>query len=68
MQDGIARMSALEEMPIPSGETLVIEPGGYHLMLLNLQEALQADDSFPITLVFASGEEIALDVVVRAEG
>ncbi len=65
--NNVARMSAVNELRIPAGETVQVKPGGYHLMLMNLHRDLADGDSFPITLRFASGMEVTRAVTVRTD-
>lgn len=50
--------------PIPAGEELVLEPGGKHIMLIDLAQPLAEGDTFSLTLNFAEAEPIVLDVTV----
>lgn len=54
-------------LEIPAGETVVLEPGGLHLMLLNLTEDNNAGDVFEVTLEFESAGEVVLSVPVRLD-
>lgn len=63
--DNIARMNPMDAIDIPSGSTLRIMPGSYHIMLVDMKRDLSWDDTFPITLNFASGEQITLTVIVQ---
>lgn len=56
-------MQPVEEIPVPAGETVVLEPGGLHIMVLDLVEPLVVGDTFELTLTF----EEAGDIVVTAE-
>lgn len=56
-------MVPVDEIPVPAGETVVLEPGGLHLMLLDLAEPLEVGTTIEITLTF----EEAGDVVATAE-
>ena len=40
-ENGVARMRPLEEAHIPAGGTLVMRPGGTHLMLMGLDRAAE---------------------------
>jgi len=63
--NGVMRM-----IPRPKGyaiaadETLVLEPGGKHIMLLGLEEPLRAGDAFSLTLNFADAESMVVTVPV----
>lgn len=65
IDNDISRMLRLDRLPIPAGERVSIDPGGYHLMLVNLNQDLREGDQFPISLRFESGSEIILDVTVQ---
>ncbi|WP_449278677.1 copper chaperone PCu(A)C [Leucobacter sp. GX24907] len=59
-------MRALESpLEVPAGETLVLEPGGTHIMLMDLAEPLLAGDEVPVTLQFADGSELDISVLVK---
>lgn len=60
---GMMHMRAVEEIPVPAGGTAVLEPGGYHVMLLDLAAPLEVGDTVEITFTF----ERAGDVVVEAD-
>lgn len=47
-------------IPVPAGEMQELRPGGFHVMLLDLPEALEMGDTITVTLVFASGAEITV--------
>mgnify|MGYP005839301041 CR=1 FL=1 len=58
-EDGIMRMQEVDELEIPAGETVKLEPGGYHIMLLGLKEPLRVGQQFDVVLNFEkSGEEV----------
>ncbi len=57
VEDGIARMREIKTLEIDSGDTVVFERGGKHLMLMN-----PADTSGPITLNFYSDDVLVLSV------
>jgi periplasmic copper chaperone A len=55
MSSGVMSMRPQPATPIPPGRTVTFAPGGLHLMLIGLKEPLKAGETFPATLVFASG-------------
>lgn len=67
VRNDIASMVVVDELLIAAGKRVQIDPLGYHLMLLALQRDLDEGDHFPITLHFASGDEISLEVKVEWE-
>ena len=61
--DGVMQMRKVENgLPIEAGASLVLEPGGAHLMLLGLEDALEAGEELILTLEFANAG--AVDVTV----
>ena len=51
-------------LPLPAGETVSLEPGSYHVMLLELVEPLETGDEFEVTLTFAEGDDMTIEVPV----
>jgi copper(I)-binding protein len=60
---GMTGMQHIDRLDIPAGETVRLEPGGYHLMLMGLTAELAVGGTIELTLVF----ERAGNVVVEAE-
>lgn len=50
---------------VPSMGNLVLKPGGYHVMLIDVQRALTPGEMIPVTLTFESGREITVEAEVR---
>jgi copper(I)-binding protein len=57
---GMVRMEPVASLDVPAGGLLRLAPGGYHVMLLDLQEHLWAGDRFDATLHFRHAGEIAV--------
>jgi len=49
---------------IASGKTLVLQPGGYHLMLMNINRHLAVGNTIHVTLDFKRAGQIAVTVPV----
>lgn len=60
---GMTGMQPVDRIEIPAGGTVRLEPGGYHLMLMDLTEMPAVGSTVELTLTF----ETAGDVVVQAE-
>ena len=60
-------MQEVDEIAVPAGETVSLEPGGYHVMLLGLVEPLEIGDTFDVTLALDNGEELVVPVEVRED-
>lgn len=51
-------------LALPAGETVTLEPGGYHIMLLDIAEPLALGDQVEVTLDFETADDITLVVEV----
>lgn len=65
MQDGMMRMREVAGIRLAAGEPVVLEPGGYHLMLLDMPAVLAPGTEVEITLTFDSGATTTVSAVVR---
>ncbi len=64
--DGSARMQPVDgSLPIPAGDTVTLEPGGLHIMLVNLTTDNAAGDRYQVTLTFERAGDVTLSVPVR---
>lgn len=50
MKNGAMKMRMLEKMPLPAGKVVKLEPGGFHLMLIDLKQPLEAGKKVELTL------------------
>lgn len=67
MDGGVMRMRPVEGgLAIPAGGRVVLQPGGLHLMFMDLSTPLVAGTTFPVTLRFAKAGEIKVDFNVEA--
>lgn len=63
--DGAMRMQEMAAgLPLTGGETVSLEPGSYHVMLLDLAAPLEIGEQFEVTLDFADADDITIDVEV----
>lgn len=66
--DGSGGMSMKEKeggFAIPAGGELRLEPGGDHIMLMDLTAPLLAGDTVEVTLQFAGGAELPVTATVK---
>jgi periplasmic copper chaperone A len=75
MEGDVMKMAAIKGgLELPAGKAVELKPGGYHLMLLDLKQALKVDSHIPVTLTFANAKgeqsrlELQMPVAVRAPG
>jgi len=61
MDDDVMRMRPVDSLAVPAGSEAVLEPGGYHVMLIGIRRALAEGDTVALRLHLRSGA--VLDVV-----
>jgi copper(I)-binding protein len=69
MEGDVMKMRPLADgLELPAGETIVLAPGGLHLMFTGLKQAFVEGETVPVTLVFekAGTVELALPVLGSA--
>jgi periplasmic copper chaperone A len=60
-------MRQRSSVELPSGEAVVFEPGGLHMMLVDLAGPLEAGSTFVLTLTFATAEPQTVAVEILDE-
>lgn len=69
MDGDVMKMGELPDgIPVPAGETVTLAPGGLHIMLMDLKQALVEGSTFPLTLTFEKAGAITIDVLVGGVG
>lgn len=59
-------MRELEDgLELPAGEEVSLEPGGYHIMLLELGQPITEGDTIPVTLEFENAGEVEVEAEAR---
>ena len=66
LDGGVMRMRAIAGLDVKPGARVVLQPGGYHVMLTDLKRPLHAGDSFPLTLGFEKAGSIEVNVMVES--
>ena len=66
--EGVMQMRAIEgqSIALPAGETVVLEPGGLHVMAMGVTRTLSEGDDVTFTLTLEDGCTIDLSAPVRA--
>lgn len=68
-EGGVMKMRPLPKgLEIPAGGTVKLEPGGYHLMLMQLKKPLTVGQRYKATLVFEKAGAVDVEFEVRAMG
>lgn len=55
-KNGVMKMRMLETLDLPAGKLVKLEPGGFHLMLVDLKKPLKAGENIEIVLTFKDGK------------
>ncbi len=66
MDGNVMRMRQIDSIDIPAGKTVELQPGGLHVMFMDLKAPLATGSSFPLTLRFEKAGELKLAVKVQA--
>lgn len=65
MEDGMMKMRRVERISLPAGETVTLEPGGLHVMLIGLKHGLNPGDRIDLTLDLDDGGVLRVQAPVR---
>lgn len=69
VENGVMKMFPVDGIDLPAGKPVKLAPGGYHVMLMDLQKPLNAGDKVPLKLTFELAnkkrETVDLTVDVR---
>ena len=68
VDSGISKMVPVPAIEVKAGQKVVLAPGGYHIMLQDLNAPLVEGQSFPLTLVFDKADKIDIMVKVGKAG
>lgn len=68
MEGDVMRMREVASIDLPQGKTVSLKPGGYHLMLMQLNKPIREGDTVPLTLVIETrGKRQTVNTVARAK-
>lgn len=69
MDGSVMRMRELAKgLEIPPGATVMLKPGGYHIMFMELKAPFAKDAKVPLTLVFEKAGSLDVQLNVEAMG
>jgi len=70
MEGNVMKMRAVSALELPAGKAVELKPGGYHVMLMDLKQALKAGETVPLTLTVegkdGKRESVELKLPVKA--
>ena len=66
MPEAMMGMRQLEDgLELPAGEQVSLEPGGYHVMMLELKQPIEEGDTVEVTLTFENAGEVQVEAEAR---
>jgi Uncharacterized protein conserved in bacteria len=64
----VMRMQRVPAIEVPAGQSVALAPGGFHIMLIGLNQPLAEGGSFPLELTFAKAGKVTVTVDVQPLG
>lgn len=65
IEGGMSKMRPVAALVLPANGRVKAEPGGLHLMLLELKQPLKVGDRVPVTLEFERAGSVKVEAVVE---
>jgi copper(I)-binding protein len=65
---GVMKMRPVAALPVAKGQPVTLSPGGYHIMLVHLKQALKEGDVVPLTLTFEKAGAVSTTATVAKAG
>lgn len=63
-ENRIIKMRSIDKVTIAPSTQFILQPRGFHFMLMSLDQFLRAKETFPLTLFFEESEELSVQVTV----
>lgn len=67
-KNGVTSMNAVREVPLEPGKSVQFAPGGYHVMLFGIGEALKAGGTAELTMTLDDGDKVSVSAKVEGLG
>ncbi len=68
IEDGMSRMHQLNAIELPPSTKISLQPGGMHIMLMELNKPLIKGESFPLQLEFSDGSVKKIELKIGKDG
>jgi copper(I)-binding protein len=68
MDGPVMRMRQVPGLPLPPGQPVTLQPGGYHIMLEGLKAPLKQGQTLPLHLTFAKSPPVDVTATVAGIG
>jgi copper(I)-binding protein len=67
VEGGVMKMRQLDRIELPAGRPVKLGPGGLHVMLMDLRQALKPGDRVPLALTVQRPDSSRVVFTVEAE-
>lgn len=67
MENGVMEMRQMQEIKLPKGKTVSLEPGDLHVMFIGLNSQIKPGQMVPITLIVKGADGKQQQLVVQAQ-
>ena len=67
LENDIMKMRPVSKLDLPAGKAVELEPGGYHVMLMDLKQPLKKGEAIPIVLRFEDRDKKVRIIEINAE-
>ena len=64
---GVAKMKHLERIAVPGNGLLKLEPGGTHIMFMNISIEFDESSKYPVTLFFEEQGSLILNLTLKVQ-
>ncbi len=68
MENDVMKMRPVEKVDVPAGGMAALEPGGLHVMLINLKQQLEPGSKISVTLNFEQSGPLNIEAEIRDMG
>jgi len=65
MKDGMMKMQKMTSLTIPAKSTINFEPGSYHIMFINVKQAITEKQKVKVTLEFSDGSATTITAIAK---
>jgi len=67
MENGVMEMRQMQEIKLPKGKTVSLEPGDLHVMFIGLKSQIKSGQKVPMTLIVKGADGKQKKLAVQAE-
>jgi len=65
-EQSVAKMEMVDALVIPAGKSVVLKPGGTHVMLMDLKEPVTGKEKIELDLKFENAGDIKVEAPVKS--